>query len=193
MAADMDFFKKQENVESYLKMIEGYDNRFMTDLVCSRLPAGSSLLELGMGPGQDMLVLHDKYKVTGSDSSQVFLELFREKYPDADLLQLDAVTLQTDRCFDCIFSNKVLMHLQRDDMIQSLKRQTALLNTGGQLIHSVWQGDRVEEFDGLYFQYYTEETLETVCSEAGLLKVEIGRYTEEEKEDSLWLITALIE
>jgi len=62
-------------------------------------------LELGIGLGKDFNILKKSYAVTGSDNSQVFLDKYKQKHPDADLLFLDAVTIQTDRKFDCIYSN----------------------------------------------------------------------------------------
>jgi len=43
------------------------------------LPAGATVLELGMGPGVDFDLLSQHYQVTGSDNSQVFLDRYREK------------------------------------------------------------------------------------------------------------------
>ncbi len=40
-------------------------------------------------------LLNQVYRATGSDNSNVFLELYREKYPSADLLRLDAVNMET--------------------------------------------------------------------------------------------------
>ena len=188
MGRNHEYFANPKHVEAYVEMLEGYENHFMTDLLGSRLQPGSSVLELGMGPGKDLLRLQHDFRVTGSDYSPVFIELFRDKYPEADLLLLDAVTLNTEKRFDCIFSNKVLMHLETNEMIASFKRQKELLNKGGILIHSLWFGDSVEEFDGLYFQYYNEETLHGACLHAGLTVIEIGRYLEEEQDDSLYLV-----
>ena len=62
----------------------------------------STVMDLGTGPGKDMVILKKLYAVTGSDNSQVFLDKYKEKHQDADLLLPDAVTTQTDRRFDCI-------------------------------------------------------------------------------------------
>ena len=85
--------------------------------------------------------------------------------PDADLVQLDAVTMDIDRRFDCIYSNKVLQHLTRDELRTSLANQAAVLNAGGILFHSFWLGDGEEVFDGLFNAYYTEETLRTLIGD----------------------------
>ena len=97
-----------EDVEDYIKMAEGYDGRHLITQLRKYLPDNATVLELGMGPGTDLMLLSEHYKVTGSDFSNAFLDRFCKKHPNADLLQLDAITMQIDRKFDFIYSNKVL-------------------------------------------------------------------------------------
>ena len=120
---DMGFFDTEKGVEQYIKIAEGYDGAELIKILQRHLPANSTVLELGMGPGKDLDILKESYKTTGSDNSQVFLDKYIEKYPDADLLLLDAVTISTNRKFDCIYSNKVLHHLTKEDLIKSLQNK----------------------------------------------------------------------
>ena len=64
-----------------------------------------------MGPGIDLKMLNKHFRATGSDNSQFFLDRFRNSDCKADLIYLDAVELDTEKSFDCIYSNKVLHHL----------------------------------------------------------------------------------
>ena len=180
----MNYYDDGKNVEDYIKMADGYDGRELIDLLREHLPAGSTVLELGMGPGTDLDLLAEHFQVTGSDRSAIFVERYRVKHPEADLLQLDAVTLETDRHFDCIYSNKVLHHLTRAEMVESFRRQAALLNGGGLLCHSFWTGDQEEEMHGMHFAYYTEETLAALLGD-DLEWVEAVQYAEMEEGDSL--------
>ena len=100
---------------------------------------------------------------------------------------LDAVTLETKRQFDCIYSNKVLQHLTADELATSLRKQVDMLNDGGVLLHSLWVGDMVEQMHGLTFVYYTEETLATVIPDT-VEVLESQRYTEMDAGDSIYLI-----
>jgi SAM-dependent methyltransferase len=182
-----DFFDSEENVEKYVEMADGYDGEALIAELKNHLPAGASVLELGMGPGKDLDILAETYQVCGSDRSAVFLERYRRKQPQADLLRLDAVTLETERTFDAIYSNKVLHHLTRADLAESFRQQAARLNGGGLLFHSFWYGDKVESFSGMEFMYYTEETLHRVIGpELEQVKSEI--YTEMEDSDSFFVI-----
>jgi len=82
-----------------------------------------------------------------------------EAHPDADLMELDAVTVDTGRTFDGIYSNKVLHHLTKSQLEESMRQQARVLNSFGLLLHSFWYGDQVEEFHGLRFVYHTEASL----------------------------------
>jgi cyclopropane fatty-acyl-phospholipid synthase-like methyltransferase len=183
----MGYFDERKNVDAYIQMAEGYDGRELITILKKRLPAGSTVLELGMGPGVDLDLLVESYNVTGSDLSVVFLDLYRQKHPAADLLKLDAVTIETERTFDCIYSNKVLHHLAKPELRRSFARQKELLTAGGLLMHSFWYGDKEEEHHGLRFVYYTEETLLKEFA-PGLEVVEMKRYKEMEDSDSFYAL-----
>ena len=117
----MGCFDDEKNVADYIRMADGYEGKELVIKLEKYLKAGSTLLELGMGPGKDLDMLIEKYKVTGSDNSQVFLDRYHKMNPKAELLKLDAVTLETEKQFDCIYSNKALHHLTPDELVRSLQ------------------------------------------------------------------------
>ncbi|HPE57381.1 MAG TPA: class I SAM-dependent methyltransferase [Bacteroidales bacterium] len=161
-----DHFKAFE----YKVLSAGEDGRYLIEVLEMYLKPASSILELGMGPGRDLDILKEKYRVTGSDISNGFLDLYRAKNPQADLLILDAASIETSGKFDCIYSNKVLHQLSRSDLKRSFARQVELLNPGGLLCHSFWYGDKTVEHRGAKFEYYTENTiLEYISSGIKLL------------------------
>jgi cyclopropane fatty-acyl-phospholipid synthase-like methyltransferase len=183
----MGYFDERKNVDQYIQMAEGYDGRELIAILKIHLPAGSTVLELGMGPGKDLDLLAQTYSVTGSDYSSVFLELYREKQPSADLLRLDAVSIETLRTFDCIYSNKVLHHLPKADLHRSFARQKEVLTDSGLLLHSFWHGHKEEEIHGLRFVYYTEDELLNTIG-PGFEVVAIDRYKEIEDNDSFYIL-----
>ena len=183
----MGFFDTEEGVAEYLEMAKGHDGRELIEKLSEHLTPGSTVLELGMGPGTDLKLLSKKYEVTGSDSSNLFIEKYRKVDPEADLMLLDAVTLETDRRFDCIFSNKVLHHLQREELEESVPRQAEVLSEGGLLAHALWYGNKVEEHGGLHFQYYVESDLEELFGNHFEI-VLMERYEELDPGDSIFVI-----
>jgi cyclopropane fatty-acyl-phospholipid synthase-like methyltransferase len=183
----MAYFDDRKNVDDYIKMAAGYDGGELIEILKKHLPIGSSILELGMGPGIDLQILSADFEVTGSDTSQVFLDLYRDKRPNADLMLLDAETIDTDRTFDCIFSNKVLHHLTREGLRRSFVKQREIVNPGGVVFHSFWYGNKEETFEGLRFVYYREDEVLDMAG-PGFDLIVSARYEEMEQDDSFYLL-----
>lgn len=184
----MGFFDEKKNVDAYIKIAEGYDGRELVACLSKYLTAGSTVLELGMGPGVDLDLLAEHFTVTGSDLSEIFLDMYRQKNPEADLLLLDAVSLDTDRTFDCIYSNKVLHHLSKSELQESFAGQTELIPKGGYLMHSFWHGEGEEEHEGLRFVYYKVPELLEIIGTAAYDVVDSSLYKEFKKNDSFYIL-----
>ncbi len=185
----MGFYETESGIEAYIEMAKGYDGALLIEGLAEYLPAGSSVLELGMGPGVDLDILAQRYEATGSDSSRLFLDRYRERHPGADLLLLDARTLETERRFDCIYSNKVLHHLSAEELHESLVAQDGLLRPEGIAMHSFWRGDKETEWmEGLRFVYHTETTLAAAVSDTGFSVKAMERYSEMETDDSILVV-----
>ena len=183
----MGYFDNEKGVQEYIKMAKGYDGSELINELRHYLKDGATVLEIGMGPGVDLDILKKYYKVTGSDSSQVFIDRYKNLNPNSDIIQLDAKSLNINRKFDCIYSNKVLIHLTKKECIESLKRQKTILNPNGIVLHSFWHGDKTKEVNGLLFVYYKEDELRTmVKNDFNILKIQ--RYTEMKKNDSIYLL-----
>ena len=183
----MGFFDTEKGVNEYLKMAEGYDGAELIKILQELLPEKSTILELGMGPGKDLDILSKTFTVTSSDYSQIFLDRYKKQNPNADLLKLDAVTILTDRIFDCIYSNKVLHHVTREDLKKSFQRQKEILNPNGIAFHSFWRGDKDENYDGLLFMKYQIDSLnEIIGDNFDILSMSI--YTEMERDDSIYVV-----
>ena len=183
----MSYFDSEDNVKEYLKMAEGYDGRELIEILKNYLPVSSGVLELGMGPGKDLDILSCTFKVTGSDNSKVFLDLYRKKNKAADLVLLDAVEMDIDRKFDCIYSNKVLHHLTKNELKKSSVNQKKNLKRKGLLFHTFWYGSKEEIFNGLRFIYYNELELVKMFSNDYQL-LELKRYKELKKDDSMYVV-----
>lgn len=183
----MTYYDDPDHVEEYIAMSEGYDGAELIEQLKPLLPAGKQVLELGMGPGRDLDILAQTYDAIGSDGSEAFLQHYRLRHPDTTLLTLDAAVLQTDIKVDAIYSNKVLHLLTPAELRQSLSQQTRLLNDNGLVLHSFWRGDSEETFHGVYSAYYQADPLTQIFAQTfELLKV--GKYTEMEMDDSLWIV-----
>jgi len=186
----MTLFSTRKSIVEYIEMADGYDGLEIVKILNRYLSDGSSVLEIGMGPGKDLKFLEEKYKVTGSDNSQAFLDLYLENNEGADVFNLDAVEMNTDRKFDCIYSNKVIHFFDPDELRQSFLNQVKVLNSCGLICHTLWYGDKQIEVKGMKFYYYTEETIKQhLPHDFDLVHAEI--YKEMDDEDSLLIICKL--
>ena len=183
----MDYYANQENVAAYIQMAADTDGKLLVDVLRRHLPGESTVLELGMGPGKDLLLLTQYYRATGSDFSGVFVERFRKLHPELEVRRLDAITIATDRRFAAIYSNKVLSHLAPSDLRASFQRQAQVLEGRGLALHSFWYGDHVAERQGLLFAYYREDTLSALF-EPEFEVLDSERYSEFESDDSLYVV-----
>ena len=182
-----EYYKTKESVEEYIHLAKDVSGKQLIDKLKLVLPAHSVLLEIGSGPGTDWKILNESYDVIGSDNSTEFLNHLKAENPNGDFLELDAASLETDKKFDGIYSNKVLHHLNDTQLMTSINRQHEILNTNGIICHSFWKGEGSEVFKGLFVNYHTEiELKEAFGQHFEILSIE--NYNEFEDDDSLLLI-----
>jgi len=183
----MRIYETPEGVDQYFQMSEGYDLSHYKKHLFKYLPEGKSLLEIGMGPGNDFAWLKDHYKITGSDYSNEFISRAMKRFPDADLMVLDGISLNTDRKFDALFSSKVYQHIPLDRLKGALDSQYRILNRGGVIFHTFWIGGREMKIEDMVFYYHDIETLLKLIGKNFEI-LETDQYTEFEENDSLFVI-----
>jgi trans-aconitate methyltransferase len=183
----MTHYDSEEQVSQYVKAAQGYDGRALIEALKEHLQKEAVVLELGMGPGKDLEILQENFQVVGSDYSQAFLDRYRRINPNAKLLQLDAVKIDTPQHFDAIYSNKVMHLLSQEELSTSLQRQFEVLNPEGILLHSFWYGDGIEQYGDMRVTLYTEATLSALVGEQFEV-IALERYREMEDDDSLYVI-----
>jgi len=182
-----EYYKTKESVEEYIKLAKDVNGAELIEKLKLVLPTNSVLLEIGSGPGSDWKILNEFYSVIGSDNSTEFLNHLIDKNPKGEFLELDAITLKTEKKFDGIYSNKVMHHLKDNELIDSTKRQYEVLNSGGIICHSFWKGEGSEVFKGLFVNYHNYDSLERVYKDYfEIISIEI--YKEFEEDDSVLLI-----
>lgn len=182
-----DYYKTKDSVEEYIQLAKDVNGAELIDKLKQFLTNGSTLLEVGTGPGTDWNILSKDYDVIGSDNSLEFLSHLRKENPRGTFIELDAITIETELKFDGIYSNKVLHHLKDEELLNSLVRQNEILNEGGIICHSFWEGEGSEVFKGLYVNYHSPDELTVLFSPYFELLL-LGSYEEFEAGDSILLI-----
>ncbi|MCF8378350.1 MAG: class I SAM-dependent methyltransferase [Bacteroidales bacterium] len=183
----MGYFDDNKNVDDYIRMADGYDGCQVVKVLERYLPPGSSVLEVGIGPGKDLTLLGVKFKVCGSDLSQLFVDMYLNQNKDVEVFQLDAVEMNIQRKFDCIYSNKVLHCIDQNSFRKSLVNQSKVLNKGGLLCHTLWYGDKMVLAKGERYYYYSEKTILNYIP-SGMNIIHSETYQEMDENDSLLII-----
>jgi len=183
----MEFYNDPLKVDEYEKMCDEYDGFELYKVLSNHLPVNSSLLELGCGPGNDIIHLKNKYNITGSDLSDEFILRCKKRFPDLSFIKLDAESITTEIIYDCIFSNKVLHHLTLEELEKSLKRQQNIIETNGIFAHTFWLGDKEFTMEDMLFVFHNRETLLNLVSQYFTI-LETHDYKEFEEGDSIFII-----
>lgn len=181
------YYLTKESVEDYIKAAEGHSGEKIITYLREYLPEASHVLEIGSGPGTDWSLLKKSFRVTGSDFSPEFLKRLRASFPEEEFLLLDASTLNCDLKFDAVYSNKVLHHLEDENLEASIKRQAEILKPGGIVCHTFWKGEDSEIYNELFVNYHSDTGLRELfepCFDPMLIKY----YPEFEAGDSILYI-----
>ena len=182
-----DYYKTKESVAEYIKLAEGVNGGKLIKKFRKFLPDYSNVLEIGSGPGTDWKILAESFNVIGSDNSVEFLKRLIANNPNEEFLELDAITLVTDKTFDGIYSNKVLHHLKDEELDTSIKRQHEILNNEGIICHSFWKGEGSEFYNGLFVNNHSTENLMSIFKDHFEI-ILIENYKEFDENDSILLI-----
>ncbi|MBB1419653.1 class I SAM-dependent methyltransferase [Pseudoalteromonas sp. SG44-1] len=135
----MNYYHEVNNAKAYTEMCDGFNAAEQLHMLSKVLSPEDSVLELGSGPGNDLEILAQKFRVTGSDYSPAFVNTLNKRLPDVLSLILDAVKIETEARYNAVYSNKVMHHLSDTELRQSFRRQAELLLPGGFVFHLVWQ------------------------------------------------------
>jgi len=183
----MEFYNDPIKIDEYEKMCNDYDGTELYKILSNHLKENSTLLELGCGPGNGITNLQKHYSVTGSDLSDEFIKRCKKKFNDLFFIKLDAISIKSDKTYDCIFSNKVLHHLTKEELEKSFKRQQKVIKSNGIFAHTFWIGDKEFTMEGMLFVYHNREKLLSIISHYFTI-LERYDYKEFEDGDSIFIV-----
>jgi SAM-dependent methyltransferase len=123
----------------YWKDYEG-EARRVAEIVDGRVPEAKTLLDIGCGTGMHMLMLRDRFEVTGLDLNDAMLEIARERLPGVTLHRGDMLDFDLGSRFDvitCLFSGIGYLP-DVASLERAVARMAAHLESGGLLIVEPW-------------------------------------------------------
>ena len=173
--------KNKETVEAYDKNSRYYAEKFDSygirtediDQALKLDESGSNkVLELGCGGGQDAQYIISKVgadNYIGVDASAGLINIAREKNPTGEfhIKDMRNVSYETET-FGVIFSFASMLHVNREELAQMVKKCHKWLKIGGILYISTKYGDYREERiknlgDEKYYYFYKPEDIEKLC------------------------------
>lgn len=181
------YYHTSKSVEEYISLAKDVNSSNIISKLKHVLPKGSTVLELGSGPGTDYELLTEDYVVTGSDYSLEFLKRLQNKYPTGNFIHFNAANFSLKTSYDALYANKVLQHLTNTELEYFIKKQVEILNEKGIVCLTFWSGDGEENFKGMFVNYHQKENLQALFSPYfNILSLET--YKEFETDDSIVLI-----
>jgi 2-polyprenyl-3-methyl-5-hydroxy-6-metoxy-1,4-benzoquinol methylase len=150
---------------------------------------GGRVLEIGSGVGKDARALINLgYDYVGTDASSGLLELAKERNPSATFIQKYIHEIEPSLGkFDGFWASAVLLHIPKDEILDSLLAISSILESGGIGFITMKEGtgERVDEKTGRLFTYYQEDEFTKVLESVGFSVLEVERRNT--KNDN-WLI-----
>jgi ubiquinone/menaquinone biosynthesis C-methylase UbiE len=133
----------------------------------ARLPAGSTILDCGCGPGMDTERFSQLgYKVTAIDLSDRFVELVRKRVPNARVEKMDMRNLAFPKAaFDGLWASFSLLHIRASEIQETLSGFNSVLRDGGLFFAALHRGPKTRwvktTISGMERDTYVQEWLQT--------------------------------
>lgn len=155
-------------------------------------PARARILDLGCGPGRDLLTFRDRgHEVVGLDGCAAFVAMARE-VSGCEVWQQDMLALDLPAAsFDGVFANAVLFHVPHDALPDVLGRLRAALVPGGVLVSSNPHGRDEEGWvDDRYVCFHAPRTWRRILAAEGFeLLDEYYRPAGRPRREQPWFVT----
>lgn len=169
------------HAKQYIARTSNIRSQLVDDLI-GLVPHGSSVLELGSGPGRDATALEEAgLVVTRTDGAASFVRLFRSRGLEARTLDVTADDFGGP--FDAVFANAVLLHVARTRLRSVMAVARRATRVDGVLVASFKKGDGDEWSERKldvprHFTYWQEEELRRVVMAAGWTPLRIEESTQ---------------
>jgi len=133
----------------------------------ARLPAGSSILDCGCGPGMDTeRFSHLGYNVTAIDLSDRFVNLVRLRVPSASVEKMDMRQLSFPKAsFDGVWASFSLLHIRASELEKTLSNFKSVLRGDGLFFAALHRGPATKwvktTISGMERDTYVQEWLQS--------------------------------
>ncbi len=168
------------------------------------LPKNAKVLDAGCGWGRDAKILAKSFSVIGIDLSEKLIDLAKAYASKVHFQVADMCkTSFPKESFNGIWSNDTLIHLNRRDILPTLKEFHRLLKKNGILYISVKEGEgegfeeeEMSNFKPRFYTWFKEDEIIKYFKKAGFRIIETAVFYEKKKlglKRNLGIITCFVE
>lgn len=166
----LDFYNR--NARDFISNTISVDFQTTQDKFLTYLGLDAHILDFGCGSGRDTkYFLEHGYKVTAIDGSEKLCRLASE-YTGIEVKQMLFQELDDINFYDAIWACSSILHLQKTELKQVLKKMEQALRSNGIVYTSFKYGTFEGERNGRYFTDMTEETFADMVKNVEGLVVE---------------------
>lgn len=119
----------------------------MSDIISilrEELPRFKKVLELGSQKGDDLKLLNEYFEVVASEDTKVKTRYLKDEFIDIRVILLDAISMDTHKKFDCIYSKNIFDNNSLYEISQSFENQKKVLNKEGLIFH-IFDSSKVDK------------------------------------------------
>ncbi len=178
------------NAYDYTANTLNVDFAEMQQRFLKKIEDGAFILDFGCGTGRDTKAfLEQGFKVDAIDGSEKMCEI-AGKYTGMDIKHMYFQDLKEVDKYDGIWACASILHLNRDELVDVLKRMARALKNNGIIYTSFKYGTFEGERNGRYFTDMTEAAFDELINQIPELKIEDEWVTldvREDRGDEKWL------
>jgi SAM-dependent methyltransferase len=169
MDTTKDYYEK--NAEAFIQSSLTIEMKPIYEKFIPLLTVGGKILDAGCGSGRDSLFFKKQgFSVTAIDNNEKFVAFTRE-YAGVEAYCLAFNELIYNNEFDGIWACASLLHLNKDDLAETLKRFAKALKPGGISYMSFKYGDFSGDRNGRTFTDLNQDNFTVMLKNIPALKI----------------------
>lgn len=153
------------------------------------LKPNDNILDLGCGSGRDSLYFINKgFNVTSIDNSFKLAKIASE-YINQNVMCLNMLDLNFKNEFNAIWACASILHIKKSEILTVFNKCFNALKENGIFYSSYKYGDKEEEINGRFFNFYTESSIKSLINKTSFCvqKIFVTNDVRKEKEGEQWL------
>jgi len=160
-----------DNAKEYFKNTINGNMQLSYDKFLKGIPKEGYILDFGCGSGRDSIYfIENGYKIKAIDGS-LELCLIAEKILNHKVEHMYFSDLNDKDVYDGIWCCASILHLNKNEFIEILKKMIDSLKIEGIMYISFKNGIGEEVIDGRYFKYYTIDQFIDIINSFSCLKI----------------------